>query len=160
MAKLIFKSNIKLEDIDAMSEEDIKNLTTDDLYELELQRKEKSHIKHRASLEASAQDLRTQVLIHGVSAIEKVQQSLISGVKMTAVELQAYDMLWPIIETLISKTEDLKKIQASNAKDVLKLLGEGKLTMKESMAMMALIKDQVAIDELPNLLAKLAEIGE
>ena len=160
MNKLFFKSDIKLEDIEAMSEEDIANLSLDDLRELERLRNEKNHIKHKAKPETNAQDLRTQVLSLGIPAIEKVQQSLIDGTQLDATEMQAYQMLWPIIENLISKTEDLKVIEAKNASEVLTAVTKGKITMSEGLGMMALLKDQVAIDELPNLIAKLSQIDE
>ena len=151
-------SSIKLEDIDDMSEEEINNLNIDDHMELARQRKENGHIKHQADTQATAQDLRSQVMALGVPMIERVQNNLLgNGEQFTEKEAQSYEMLWPILENLISKTEDRKVIDAKNATEVLSSVTKGKMTVSEGLAMMALLKDQVTIDELPKLLAKLEE---
>jgi len=151
-------SDIKLDDIENMSDEDIDNLTADDHWELGRQRKEKGHIKNKANQKSTAQDLRTQVLVHGVSMIERVQNNLLgNGDQFTTKEAQSYEMLWPILEGIISKTEDLKVIEAKNASEVVAAVTKGKLTMKEGLGMMALLKDQVTIEELPKLIAQLEE---
>ena len=155
--KYVAVSSIKLEDVDAMSDEEIANLTSDDHAELERLRNEKINKNKQQIPETSAQDLRTQVLSHAIPAIEKVQESLNTGKTLEPAESQAYQMLWPIIENLISKTEDLKIIEATNAKDVLNSVSKGKITMAEGLSLMALLKDQVTIDELPNLIARLNE---
>lgn len=160
MSKLNFKSNISFEDVEKMSDEEIKNLTPEDHNELARLRAEKSHIKHTANIETNAQDLRNQVLKHSVKAIERVQEVLHSGEKLTPEESQAYDMLWPIIENMISKTEDLKVIEAKNSSEIISAVIKGRMTMQEGSAMMALFKDQVTIEELPKLLARLEEQGE
>jgi len=154
-------SNIKLEDIKAMSDEDIENLTLEDHEELEKQKKEKEHIKHKANLKTNSQDLRSQVMKHGVSMIEKVQTNMLgNGEQFNTNQAQAYEMLWPVITDIISKTEDLKIIEAKNASEVINAVSKGKLSLKDAAAMMALLKEQVTIEELPKLLERLEQFKD
>lgn len=148
-------SNIKLEDIDAMSDEDIDNLTLEDHEELSRQRDD---IDKKAETHTNAQTLRTQILDHSLSMIRELQDSFHNENQITVNQQQAYDKLWPIIENMISKTEDLKIIEAKNASEVISAVVKGKMTVSDGAAFMALLKDQVTIDELPKLLAKLSEV--
>ena len=147
-------SNIKLEDVEAMSDEDIANLTYDDHVEIEKQRDD---IKRKAALDTNAQDLRTQVLEHGIFMIEKLQSGIHNDEPLSGNQARSYEMLWPVITDLISKTEDLKIIKAKNASEIVTAVSKGKMSLRDAAAMMAILKEQVTIDELPKLLEKLAE---
>ena len=115
-------------------------------------------ISNKAEASHTAQDLRRQVLDHGVFMIEKLQNSLHNKDEDISAEQQrSYDMLWPVIEGMISKTSDLKVFEAKSANEVLVAVSKGNLTFEEAKEMMVLLKDQVTIDELPKLLAKLEE---
>ena len=144
-------SNISLEDVEDMTQEELDSLTLEDYDRLEALREEKNHIKHEAK-QTSAQDLRTQVMAHSLSMVEKLQQIIIQdNVEINANQKEAYDMLWPIITNIVSKTEDLRIIEANNAKEVLIAVSKGKMTFDEGMKMMHLLKEQVIIDEVPKL---------
>lgn len=116
-------------------------------------------IRNREQSKHTAQDLRQQVLVHGVHMIEKLQSSIYNKDEdISSEQSAAYDKLWPVIEDLIRQTSDLKIIEAKNASEVLEAVTAGKMTLKDAALMMALLKDQVTIDELPKLLEKLSEM--
>ena len=118
-------------------------------------------IKNKEKSEHTAQDLRKQVLAHGVHMIEKLQKSIYNKDEdISAEQARSYEMLWPVLENLIDKTEDLKVIQATNATEVIGAVTAGKMTMNEGLAMMALLKDQITIEELPKLLEQLGDLEE
>jgi len=52
----------------------------------------------------------------------------------------------------------VKVIQAKNASEIFKQVAAGKMSMKDGLGMMALLKEQVTIEELPKLMAQLAEM--
>ena len=148
-------SNITFEDVENMTQEELDNLTLEDYDRLEELREEKNHIKHKA-VDATAQDLRKQIMSHSLGMIEKLQQIIIQdNVEINANQKEAYEMLWPMITNIVSKTEDLRIIEASNAKEVLSAVSKGKITFDEGMKMMQLLKDQQIIDEMPKLLEML-----
>ena len=116
-------------------------------------------IKNKEKTEHTAQDLRKQVLVHGVHMIEKLQKSIYNKDEdISSEQARSYEMLWPILENLISKTEELKVIEASSASEVVDSVNKGKMTTKEGLAMMALLKDQVTIEELPKLIEQLGNL--
>ena len=118
-------------------------------------------IKNKEKSEHTAQDLRKQVLAHGVHMIEKLQKSIYNKDEdISAEQARSYEMLWPVLENLIDKTEDLKVIQATNATEVIGAVTAGKMTTNEGLAMMALLKDQITIEELPKLLEQLGDLEE
>lgn len=142
-----------MSNIDDMSIEDINELSNDELISLMNERRK---IKKFAKHDTDAQTLRDQVLIHGVQMIEKLQGALYeNGDELSQQQAVAYDRLWPIIEDMIRQTSDLKKIEAENAGEVLKLVSSGKITLKDATVMMSLLHSKVEIDELPNLLARM-----
>ena len=146
------RSKIKLSDLDDMTQEELDNLTIEDHQELRRQREEKAHIKHQAK-NTTAQDLRDQVLSHSLKMIEKVQEVIIKGdTALDSDQKEAYDMIWPIITNIISKTEDRKTIAATNTKDIIQAVSKGNMTFEEAERMLLLLRKQQEIDELPKLL--------
>jgi len=144
-------SNITFEDVENMTQDELDNLTLEDYDRLDKLRAEKNHIKHQAK-QTSAQDLRTQVMAHSLAMIEKLQQIIIQdNTEINANQKEAYEMLWPMITNIVSKTEDLRIIEANNAKEVLTAVSKGKMTFDEGIKMMHLLKEQVIIDEVPKL---------
>ena len=136
----------------------MKNKSIEDMYDKLNTSKD---ISKKANSTHTAQDLRRQVLDHGVFMIEKLQNSLHNKDEDISAEQQrSYDMLWPVLEGMISKTSDLKVFEAKSANEVLNAVSRGKLTFEEAKEMMALLKDQVTIDELPKLIEKLSEMEE
>jgi len=126
-----------------------------------LEASEKRDIKKKENRLHTAQDLRTQVLVHGSYMIEKLQKSIYNKDEdLTSQQSQAYDRLWPLLESLIIKTEDLKITNAKTSNDVIKLVSQGKISSKDGKDMMELLKDQSILDELPKLLAKLEEFNK
>jgi len=152
--EILVMSDIKLEDIEAMSDEDIANLTWEDHAELKRQRED---IDRKAEPKIDAQTLRTQILDHGLPMIRELQDSFHNNNTISIDKQKAYDKLWPILENMISKTEDLKIIEAKNASEVISAVAKGKMTLTDAAAFMALMRDQVTIEELPKLLERLSD---
>lgn len=151
------KSDIKLEDLENMSVADMNNLSPEDYAELKRQRQD---INRHAETDTTAQDLRDQVLNHSIHMIKNLQAQLYKDAEpITTQQAAAYDKLWPVLEGIIQQTSDLKKIEAKNASDVIKLISSGKITLKDAAIMMTLFQSQVEIEELPKLLERL-EAGE
>lgn len=110
-------------------------------------------IKSKAKTNTTAQDLRSQVLDHSVFMIEKLQKSIHNKDEdISAQQAKAYELLWPIIDNLISKTEDLKSIKAKNASEIILAVSQGRISLSEAKAMMELFKDQLTIEELPKIM--------
>jgi len=110
-------------------------------------------IKSKAKTNTTAQDLRSQVLDHSVFMIEKLQKSIHNKDEdISAQQAKAYELLWPIIDNLISKTEDLKCIKAKNASEIILAVSQGRISLSEAKAMMELFKDQLTIEELPKIM--------
>ena len=149
------KSTIKVENIDDLSIADLHNLSPEDYAEIQRQRKD---VDRHALIETDAQDLRDQVMDHGIHMIKKLQSQMYEGDEpITTQQASAYDKLWPVIEGIIQQTSDLKKIEAENASDIIKLIAKGKITLKDAAVMMSLMQSKIEIEELPNLIAKLDE---
>lgn len=149
------KSDIKLKDLEDMSVADMNNLTQDDYAELKRQRQD---INRHADQGTTAQDLRDQVMDHTIHMIKKLQSQLYAESEpITAPQAMAYDKLWPVIEDIIKQTSDLKKIEAENASDIIKLIATGKITLKDAAVMMTLLQSKIEIEELPKLIAQLED---
>lgn len=150
-------SDITFEDVEAMTDEEIANLTAEDHLELAYLRKQKK-INESKTGNTTAQDLRTQVLSNSLAMIERLQQSFVLNEPLTASELAAYDYLWPIIENLINKTEDLKVLKAKNASDVISAVAKGKMSVKDAASMMSLLQVKFEMEELSDLLDKMDDL--
>lgn len=149
------KSDIKLKDLEDMSVTDMNNLSQDDYAELKRQRQD---INRHADQGTTAQDLRDQVMDHTIHMIKKLQSQLYAESEpITAPQAMAYDKLWPVIEDIIKQTSDLKKIEAENASDIIKLIATGKITLKDAAVMMTLLQSKIEIEELPKLIAQLED---
>ena len=57
----------------------------------------------------------------------------------------------------IHKLTDLEKMEVKNSGDVLKLLGQGAITIIDAKELIGILHQQVEMDELPKLLAALEE---
>jgi len=75
-----YESDIKLSDIENMSDEELKNLTMDDHIALEKQRND---ITKKATQKTTAQDLRTQILDHSLAMIQELQESFHNDKQLT-----------------------------------------------------------------------------
>lgn len=122
---------------------------------------EEKQIQNKERTGHTAQNLRTQILVHGVHMIEKLQTSIYNKDEDISAEQQrSYEMLWPVISDIISKTDDLKIVEAKTASDVIEAVAKGKITMKDALILMSLIQSKTEIEELPKLIAKLDESSE
>lgn len=152
------RPDIKLEDMEDMSVADMNRLTAEEHAELFRQR---ADINRHAESGTTAQDLRDQVMNHSIHLIKKLQSQMYKDSEdITAQQSVAYDKLWPVVEDIIKQTSDLKKIEANNASDVIKLISTGKITLKDAAIMMTLLQSKVEIEELPKLIAQLEEVSE
>ncbi len=152
------RPDIKLEDIEDMSVADMNRLTAEEHAELFRQR---TDIDRHAEEGTTAQDLRDQVMDHSIHLIKSLQSQLYKEAKpITAQQSLAYERLWPVVQDIIQQTSDLKKIEANNASDVIKLISKGKITLKDAAIMMTLLQSKVEIEELPKLIAQLEEASE
>ncbi len=114
------------------------------------------NIKHKEKKDHTSQDLRTQVLKHGVFMIEKLQNAVHNKDEdMSNQQYKAYEMLWPVLEGMISHTSDIQKMKLSNATDVIKLIAKGKISPKDGMDFLEILKIKTEIDEIPKLLEQI-----
>lgn len=150
-------SDIKLEDVMNMTDEEIENLSFMDQLEIKRQRED---IDRNRIANTTSQDLRTQVLDHSIPMIKMIQEGVYNDKPLTSVQQQHLDRLWPTIENVIQQTSDLEKIEAKNASDVINLVSKGKLTPERAIVFMKLLSMKTEIDELPKLLEKMSELGD
>lgn len=150
-------SDITFEDVEKMSAEEINNLSQDDYIELAYLREQKK-LNEKIQKNTTAQDLRSQVLEHSVSMIKTMQDSFTLDQPITGTQQVACDRLWPIIDNLIAKTEDLKVLEAKNASDIVNAVAKGKMSTKDAVIMMNLLQTKFEIEELPDLLSKIDDI--
>ena len=67
------------------------------------------------------------------------------------------EQIFDLTSKIILQTNDVRKYETQNASDVLKTLQSGKISLKEAKDLMAMFHTKMQIEELPELLAKLAE---
>jgi len=133
------------------------NLSIEELLALE---KEKTSLKRKEVKDTNAQDLRTQILAHGIPMIETIQEQLYNGRELKQSQLFAINTLLPIVTDLIKQTSDLQKIEAKNASEVIGLVAQGKISLTDASKFMALMQTKVEMEELPKLLEKISELEE
>ena len=156
------ESAITLEEVALMTDDEYNNLSHSDRSRVaELKKKKleaKKSIRHQECVGDTGQDLREQVMKHGVKMISTVQDSMINDRGLSPVQLNAYNMLWPILTDIISKTDDLKVLDAKSASEIISSVAKGKMTLKDATIMMSIMRQKVEIEELPILLAKLSDL--
>ena len=151
-------SDITFEDVKSMSKEQIDNLSIKDHEKLSFLRREKKENEHKND-NCTAQSLRTQVLSHGVDMIKTLQNSYIHDEKLSNNQMVAFEHLWPIITNLVAQTDDLKRIKAKTASDVISAVTKGKMTAKEGKDLMSLMQSKFEMEELTELLEKMDELN-
>ena len=150
------RPDIKLEDFEDMSVADLNRLTAEEHAELFRQ---KADINRHAETGTTDQDLREQIMDHSIHMIKKLQSQMYKDSEaITKEQAVAYDKLWPVMQDIIEKTSEVKKIEAKNASDVIKLISGGKITLRDAGIMMTLLQSKVEIEELPKLLAQLSDL--
>ena len=104
----------------------------------------------------SATDLRQQLVTEAGFVIT----AFIKRAKDTSIEnmtdaAQAQKIIWDAVIPMLQQVGDLKKLEATNSKEVIRLLGQGKITVAEAKDLMATFHQQMEIEELPKLTAAL-----
>jgi hypothetical protein len=67
--------------------------------------------------------------------------------------INAQREIWTAIIPILQQAGDIKKLEAKNSADVIKLVGTGKITVAEAKDLMLLFHQQMEIEEVPKLLA-------
>ena len=73
---------------------------------------------------------------------------------------QAQAKIWDAVIPMMQQLGDARKLEANNAKDVLKLLGAGKITIIEAERLMSMFHTQMEIEEVPKLTALLEQADD
>jgi len=90
-----------------------------------------------------------------VTRIKRAYTDRTGEAQLTAQEETVMKQIWPTLEKIILSVEDTHKIEANNAKEVLTLIKQGKMSVEEGRDFMLLFKleaEIIAIEKtgLPN----------
>ncbi len=75
-----------------------------------------------------------------VDRIKKAYTDRTGEAQLTSQEETVMKQIWPTLEKIILSVEDTYKLDAKNQADVIRLVGEGKMSVEDGVKFMALLK--------------------
>ena len=108
----------------------------------------------------NTKDLRQELLTKGITVIRQ-KLAMATGenhiVNMAQLDKKSFDEVWEALVPMMQSAQDTVKLQAGTTDEIIKLLGEGKISTNDALKMMDMILKKTEADELPRLLEKLEE---
>ncbi len=103
----------------------------------------------------TAIELKQQLLKEAPKILRQYLKSAQGDGCLTAIGGEARKAIFEIIQQLILKAPELETIKAASTRDVIQLLGKGKITPEQAFKLMEILEKQQNIEELPKLVKKL-----
>jgi len=82
----------------------------------------------------------------------KLARATNNHVAIQGVDTNHMQDIWDAIVPMIHKLNDIEEIRAENAKDVIALLGKGKIDSSSAIKLMDVLKSKQEIEEMPRLI--------
>lgn len=105
----------------------------------------------------TARDMRSALLCkNAIWVIEyKLARATNNHVAIQGVDDKHLADIWEAVVPMIHKLNDIEEIKAESAKDVISLLGKGKIDSGSAIKLMDVLKSKQDIEEMPRLIALL-----
>ncbi len=91
----------------------------------------------------NAKDLRNEFLKDAEKIVDRIKRAYTDRTgeaQLTSQEEVVMKQIWPTLEKIILSVEDTFKLDAKNQADVIRLVGEGKMSVEDGVKFMALLK--------------------